>query len=103
MRYVKAETPRLTMLLVKGSVLHSQRSVTPAVPWQNPGLGPRGANELPVRSPSALQNCSSVLRIPGGISKHNAPPPETCANDPPSVSQDSDDSAPRSRLDCADG
>jgi len=102
MRYVKAETPRLTMSLVKGSVPHPQR-LTPAAPGQNPGPGPRGANESPVWSSSALPNCSSVLRIPGDISKHKRPPPETCANDSPSVSQDLDDSAPRSRLECADG
>jgi hypothetical protein len=75
MRFVKAETPRLTMSLMKGSVRHSQRLVTPAAPWQNPGLGPRGANELPARSPSALPDCSSVPRIPGGISKYKGFPP----------------------------
>jgi hypothetical protein len=87
------ETSRLTVPLVKGSVLHSQR-LTPVAPWQNPGLGPRQVNESPVRSPSALPDCSSVLRIPGDIGRHKGFPHETCDNNPCSVLPDLGDSAP---------
>ena len=97
MRHVKVELSRLTVLLIKDTVLPSQQ-LSPAAHLQNPGLSPRRASESSMSSPSALPDSSSIPPIPGGASRNKEFSSQICADDPHSVLQGQCESASLRRL-----
>jgi hypothetical protein len=94
MRYAEVVLSRLTVFLIKDSVLPPQ-PLSPAAHLQNPGLSPCRASASPMSSPSAVPDSSSVPPIPGDASRYKE---FATHDDPHSVLKDLWKSASLSRL-----